>query len=68
VVTPLTGDTLYVLDVPVQTVSRPLMDPGVGGAALTVTVRLEGEDVPQSLEAVTVTCPPVDPAVAVMEL
>jgi hypothetical protein len=59
---------LYVVEVPVQTVARPLMDPGAEGTALADTVRLAAEaDVPQAFEAATVTSPPVNPAVALME-
>jgi hypothetical protein len=58
---------LYVVDVPTQTVPLPTMDPGVEGTALTDTVRLAAEDVPQAFEAVTVTAPLAEPAVALME-
>jgi hypothetical protein len=58
----------YVLSVPAQTVSLPLMEPSVGGAALTDTVRLAAGDVSQAFEAATVTLPPADPAAAVMEV
>jgi hypothetical protein len=51
----------------VQTVALPLMDPSVGSTASTDTVRLAAGETPQAFEAVTVTVPPVGPAVAVME-
>jgi hypothetical protein len=51
----------------VQTVASPMMDPGLGGAASTETAMPVAEDVPQAFVAVTVTVPPVDPAIAVME-
>ena len=54
-------------DVPAQTVSLPLMDPGAEGAASTDTAMPVAGDVPQPFEAVTVTSPPVAPAVAKME-
>jgi hypothetical protein len=44
------------------------MDPGVGGAASTNTVRLAAGETPQAFEAVTLTSPPIDPAAAVMEV
>ena len=54
-------------ELPAQTVSLPLMDPGAEGAASTDTAMLVAEDVPQAFVAATVMLPPVAPAVAVME-
>jgi hypothetical protein len=59
---------LKVAVVPVQTVSMPLMAAGAEGAAMTDTVRLEGDEVSQSFTAATVTAPPAGPAVTVMEV
>jgi hypothetical protein len=50
-----------------QTVALPLMAGGLEGGALTDTVRLAAGDGPQAFEAVTLTSPPVTPAVATME-
>jgi hypothetical protein len=55
-----------VVEVPVQTVSLPLMDPGAGGDP-THAVRLAAADVPQAFVAVTVRVPPAGPAVTEME-
>jgi hypothetical protein len=57
-----------VADVPVQTVSLPLMAPGVESGDSTVTGMLDTDVVPQPFEALTVTVPPVTPAVTVMEV
>jgi hypothetical protein len=58
----------YVFVLPVQTVARPLMAPGAEGTALADTVRLAAADVPQAFVAATVTVPPAEPAVTVMEV
>jgi hypothetical protein len=55
-----------VAELPEQTVALPLMDPGAGGAPTHTAILVAGE-VPQAFEAVTVTFPPVAPAVAVIE-
>jgi hypothetical protein len=55
------------VEVPVQTVSLPLMATGLEGTNSTDTARMEAGEDPQGFEAVTLTFPPAAPAVAVME-
>jgi hypothetical protein len=58
---------LYVAESPAQTFALPLMAPGAErGDSTDTAIPLAGE-APQALLAVTVTVPPLDPAVAVME-
>jgi len=50
-----------------QTVTLPVMDPGVAGVGLTVTASVCTVEEPQVLLATTVTFPLDEPAVALME-
>jgi hypothetical protein len=54
-------------ELPAQTAELPTIpDIGTGGASVH-TSKTEGKEAPQAFEAVTITFPPVDPAVAVIE-
>jgi hypothetical protein len=56
------------LEVPVQTVPLPPMAPGAVNGDSTVTGLLDADVVPHVFVAVTARVPPVEPAVAVMEV
>ena len=67
-VTPVTGGTLKLTVVLLQTFVGPLMVPGVEGDCVSVTASWLGVLVPQLFPAVTATFPEVVPHMTVMEV
>jgi hypothetical protein len=59
---------LYAWDEPWQTDVAPVILPGWEGIAFTVTASVRAILVPHELVAVTEIVPPVEPAVAVMDV
>lgn len=59
---------LYGLGVPEQMVAVPVMTPGAAGVVFTTIASVAAAELPQALLAVTVMLPPVELAVAVIEL
>ena len=65
---PETAAMLYVLEEPWQTDVSPVIDPGCAGAEVTERLNVLAVLVPHALVAVTEIFPPLEPAVAAIEV